>query len=99
MGLWPNLHGQNYVAITWQCISIHLSHTHTHTHTHTKTHTSSSFSFFSASVIIGQSQPPQAFNEISLKNHKTHVYNKTINLLHLTHKSQTPIFDHSQLLS
>ncbi|MFS8032641.1 hypothetical protein Hanom_Chr17g01560091 [Helianthus anomalus] len=75
--------------------SIHLSHTLSHTHKHTHHHHSLS----SLQVIIGQTQPPQAFNEISLKNHKTHVYNKTINLLHLTHKSQTPIFDHSRLLS
>ncbi|KAM0059313.1 hypothetical protein Hdeb2414_s0005g00180071 [Helianthus debilis subsp. tardiflorus] len=76
--------------ITWRLrgnVSLYISHTHHH------------HSLSSLQVIIGQTQPPQAFNEISLKNHKTHVYNKTINLLHLTHKTQKPIFDHSRLLS
>ncbi|MFS7898809.1 hypothetical protein Hanom_Chr16g01431341 [Helianthus anomalus] len=84
------------MTIIWQCISIHLPLTLTHTKKYIHHH---HHSLSSLQVIIGQTQPPQAINEISLKNHKTHVYNKTINRLHLTHKSQTPIFDHSRLLS
>ncbi|MFS8000955.1 hypothetical protein Hanom_Chr13g01184631 [Helianthus anomalus] len=87
-------------SITWQLrvtVSLFIPLTQNR-HTH-KTHTPSSSSLSSLQVIIGQTQPAQAINEISLKNHKTHVYNKTINLLHLTHKSQTPIFEHSRLLS